>query len=280
MSESPPSVRLRRFIRWILIPALMIAAVGFWFGRAQSTGPAEGSGLIGTTDTKPLRNSLRIGTFNIDGGQGLDGQLDLDRTVRCLQRLDFIGLNEVHGDMFDSATNQAKILGGKLDLPYLYVPAEQRFGNPTFGNAIFSDLPVTHWQRIVLPSARFRALRNYTVSDIDWHGTTVHFLTTHVDFKAGGDEQLGIVTQVFLNLPEPAVLMGDLNHTAASPQIQQLLASKGVEEAIDYFLGPPPPPPKGRVDWIFLRGLRAVDAGIVDFGASDHPAYWAEVKLQ
>jgi endonuclease/exonuclease/phosphatase family metal-dependent hydrolase len=136
---------------------------------------------------------------------------------------------------------------------------------------------VIHWRRVVLPSARFRALRNYMVSDVDWHGSTVHFLTTHVDFKAGGDEQLQIVMQIFLNLPEPAILMGDLNHTGNSPQIQQLLSTTGVEEAINSFLGPPPKP---RVDWIFLRGLKTIDAGIVDFGASDHPAFWAQVKAQ
>jgi endonuclease/exonuclease/phosphatase family metal-dependent hydrolase len=270
---SPP--RRRHPIRWILFLALLIAAAGCWFGRATSTGPAEGSSLIGTTDNKPARNSFRIGTFNIDGGHGTDGQLDLDRTARCLQRLDFIGLNEVHGDMFDTA-NQAQTLSEKLELPYLFLPAEQRFGHPTFGNAIFSDLSITHWQRIVLPSARFHALRNYTITDADWHGTTIHFLTTHVDFKSGGDEQLQIVIKIFLNLPEPAVFMGDLNHTNKDPQIKQLLSTPSVEEAINSFLGPSDP----RVDWIFLRGLKTIDAGIVDFGASDHPAYWAQVKLQ
>ncbi len=271
-----PLPRRRRPLRWILVSILLLIAAGFWLGRAQSTGPAEGSALIGTTDTKPARNSLRIGTFNIDGGHGTDGQLDLDRTARCLQRLDFVSLNEVHGDLFD-ATNQAQLLSEKLNLPYLFLPAEQRFGRPTFGNAIFSDLPVIHWQRVVLPSDRFHALRNYTLTDADWHDTTVHFLTTHVDFKSGGDEQLRIVIQKFLDLPEPTVFMGDLNHTEKDPQIQKLLSTVGVDEAISSFLGPTEKP---RVDWIFLRGLKTVDAGIVDFGASDHPAFWAQVVLK
>jgi endonuclease/exonuclease/phosphatase family metal-dependent hydrolase len=265
----------RRFLLRILLAAALVISGGFWLGRAKLTGPAEGTRLNGTTDVRPSSSSLRIGTFNIDGGYGTDNQFDLDRTARCLQRLDFIGLNEVHGDFTGIAINQAQILSVKLKLPYLFVPAEQRFGNPTFGNAILSDLQITHWQRVVLPSAPFRALRNYLVTDVDWDGRTVHFLTTHVDFKSGGDEQLRIVTQVFMNLPSPAVLMGDLNHTGNSPQIQQLLATPGVEESINSFLGPPEKP---RVDWIFLRGFKTIDAGIVDFGASDHPAYWAQIK--
>jgi hypothetical protein len=55
-----------------------------------------------------------------------------------------------------------------------------------------------------------------------------------------------------------------------------LLATRGVEEAVNLILGPEP----GRVDWIFLRGLTTVDAGRVDIGASDHPAYWAQVRLR
>jgi endonuclease/exonuclease/phosphatase family metal-dependent hydrolase len=264
----------RRFIR-ILFIALLIVGVGFWFGRAKPTGPAEGTHLNGAADAHPSSTSLRIATFNIDGGYGTDDQFDLNRTARCLQRLDFIGLNEVHGDLMGIAIDQAQILSAKLKLPYLFVPAERRFGNPTFGNAVLSDLQITHWQRIFLPSAPFRALRNYLLTDVNWNGHTVHFLTTHVDFKSGGDEQLRIVTQVFLSLSPPAVFMGDLNHTGNSPQIQQLLATGGVEEAINSFLGPPEKP---RVDWIFLRGFQTVDAGIVDFGASDHPAYWAQIK--
>jgi endonuclease/exonuclease/phosphatase family metal-dependent hydrolase len=70
--------------------------------------------------------------------------------------------------------------------------------------------------------------------------------------------------------------MGDLNHPAADEQIKKLHSAPGVEEAISSILETKP----SRVDWIFLKGLKTIDAGEVDFGASDHPAYWAEIQLK
>ena len=160
--------------------------------------------------------------------------------------------------------------------PHLYVPAEKRWGHETFGNAVFSDLTVKHWQRVVLPSQPFKALRNYLLTEVDWNGVTVHIITTHTDWKPGGVEQFQIVRDLFLNLPKPAILMGDLNTPASNPLIHDLQKTAGVQEAIGKILDPIP----GRVDWIFLRGLTTIDAGKVDVKASDHPAYWAQVKLQ
>ncbi len=267
--------------RRLLIAALFLlifSAIAWFILLPTSAGPAEGTNLLGSLTAHPASPSLRIATFNIDGGVGADSRLDLDRTSRCLQRIDFIALNEVHGNLFGQPHNQAEDLAEIWHLPYLYVPAERRLGHDTFGNAIFTDLPVEHWSRVVLPSRLLKARRNYLLTDVRWHDKTLHIITTHTDWKTGGEEQLQIVSDLFQSLPEPAILMGDLNSTSAhSLQIQQLLSNPHVEEAIISFLGPQPP---GRVDWIFLRGLTATDAGVVDISASDHPAYWAQVELK
>jgi endonuclease/exonuclease/phosphatase family metal-dependent hydrolase len=263
--------------RTILGTAFLVgvaAASIWWVGQPSAVGPAEGTSLLGPATRPTAGDTLRLGTFNIDGGQGLDEQVDLARTAKCLQRLDVIGLQEVHGFSGDPP-NQAVPLGGLLHLPYLYVPAERRWGHESFGNAFFTDLTVHAWHRVPIRSAMFHAKRTYLLADLDWRGKPLHVITTHVDFKANGDEQLAAVVSAFLAQPVPAVLMGDLNHPANSPQIQQLLATPGVEEAVGRVLDPV----KGRVDWIFLRGLHTVDAGSVDLKASDHPAYWAAVEL-
>jgi endonuclease/exonuclease/phosphatase family metal-dependent hydrolase len=271
----------RRVVIAVLVLALL-AIFGWCLSLPVSTGPAAGV-AFDPPPGKPLTtqpvhtSSLRIATFNIDSGRGTDGVVDLERTARSLQHIDFIGMNEVRGgDAIGGVPIQPRELAARLNMPYLFAPAEHRFGSDTFGNAVFTNLPVKHWQRIVLPSAPFKAMRNYVLTDVDWHGTTIHFLTTHTDWKSGGVEQRQTVIDMFHNLPEPAVLMGDLNAPQHDPQIVRLLATKGVEEAINAILGPEP----GRVDWIFLRGFTTVDAGRVDIGASDHPAYWAQVKLR
>jgi endonuclease/exonuclease/phosphatase family metal-dependent hydrolase len=274
---------LRSGLFWVTVVALAVAGSGVaYLGRVVPAGPAEGMVFNGPAVPAPAGPTLKLGTFNIDGGEGVDDHVvKLDRTAKSLQRLDFIGLQEVHGFADDPPDNQAITLGGLLKLPYVYAPAERRWGHDAFGNAVFTDLKVDRWQRVVLPSKPFHALRNYVRVAAQWQGKPIHLLVTHVDWKPGGDEQLAIVIKEFLSLPTPAVLLGDLNHSPDKPQIQTLRATPGVHEAISEILEKTPKEKiGGRVDWIFLRGLVAVDAGQVDLKASDHPAYWAEVRRE
>ena len=260
--------------RTVAVLASLVAAGGLgWFlSLPTSAGPAVGEGLTGAA-TRPVGATLRLATLNMDGGEGTDGRVDLARTAKCFQRIDVVALEEVHGFGGDPPTNQAETVGRLLQLPVVFAPAEQRWGHPDFGNALLCDLPVSRWERVVLPSVPLHAKRNYLLATAVWQGRPLNLMVTHVDFKAGGDEQLRRVIARFLELPTPAVLMGDLNHPAKDPQIVKLLATPGVQEAVSSELEPIP----GRVDWIFLRGLRAVDAAPVELHASDHPAYWAEV---
>jgi endonuclease/exonuclease/phosphatase family metal-dependent hydrolase len=271
-ADRPPRGNAARLFLLLLIPGI-VYLIG---NHPLATGPAEGNQFTGFATTQPSGPYLRIGTFNIDGGQGADQRVDLDRTASCMQKLDFVAMNEVHGFVFGDPQNQAITLSQSLQMPYLYVPAEKQWGRPTFGNAVFSALPIKHWLRVELPSQPFRAKRNYLLTDADWRGRDIHFLTTHTDWKSGGVEQFQSVRDLFLKLPEPAILMGDLNTPASNPLIANLQKTPGVEEAIGQILDKIP----GRVDWIFLRGLKTVDAGQVDLKASDHPAYWAQVKLK
>jgi endonuclease/exonuclease/phosphatase (EEP) superfamily protein YafD len=67
-----------------------------------------------------------------------------------------------------------------------------------------------------------------------------------------------------------------MNSPAADPHIQHLLNTTGVRDPVADALGDDAPP---RIDWIFSRGLRTIDAGLIDTGASDHPCVWAELVL-
>jgi endonuclease/exonuclease/phosphatase (EEP) superfamily protein YafD len=92
---------------------------------------------------------------------------------------------------------------------------------------------------------------------------------------------LRAVIALYLALDEPAILVGDMNSDADDPQIRQLSDTPGVDDPVGGLLGPEileKDAPR-RIDWIFTRGLRCVDAGIRDDGASDHPMIWAELEL-
>ncbi len=80
---------------------------------------------------------------------------------------------------------------------------------------------------------------------------------------------------MFLSLQEPAILLGDLNDGAKNKEISALLASPGVHDPIDERLGAN----AGRVDWILTRGLRTVNVGRTEAGASDHEFFWADLEF-
>lgn len=265
--------------RWGRIVALIvaIAALVWIVSRPQPTGPAAGTALEGQV-AQPIereKQSFRIGTFNIHGCTGSDGRRDVDRVAECLGNLDFVALEEVHGPRFWERDNEAAQLGKRLGAAWLFAPATRDLHTTGFGNGLVSSLPIESWQRIPLTADNGRGCRNMVLVDMPWHGRTVHILLTHIN---RGDEirraQLREVIDRFLALPQPAILLGDMNSTADDPEIRRLCASPGAIDALGQKLGDKAPP---HIDWIFVRGLKVLDAGLRDDGASDHPLAWSEV---
>ncbi len=77
-------------------------------------------------------------------------------------------------------------------------------------------------------------------------------------------------------LDDPAVMVGDLNTRRDDPAMKTALATPGVVDPVGEVLSPEE---SDTIDWILVRGLRGVDAGIRDSGASDHPLIWAELEV-
>jgi len=249
----------------------------------MSTGPAAGVGLEDFPSRRPAASStVRFGTLNIASGRGPDGNRDLDRVARSLAsvKLDFVALQEVRGQCPRREDNQAARLGRSLECGWLFAPAETQWYCRQFGNGVLSRLPVRQWQRIPLPRVRARSCRNAVSLEVDIGlGRRLSVLATHLTQRNPRDRQaqLKVVVRRFLALDEPAMLLGDLNTPPDAPAIRELLAHPGVDDPIGRLV---PEAPKGRVDWILLRGLRAVAAGMSDKPVSDHPLYWVEIECR
>ena len=274
----PDKPKTKRRLAYAALIAVAIAALLWHASRRGATGPAEGTELAGqierpTTD----RATLRVATFNIHSGKGSDGRRDLDRVAGCLQDLDLVGLCEVRGEALWQPDDQAAQLGRTLGMAWLFAPASLESHHHQFGNGLLSRLPATFWQRIPLARRFHHSHRNMVLVGVEHRGRTVHVLLTHVTRGDDRDRsaQLRAAIALFTALAEPAILLGDLNTTADDPQIRGLLARPGVVDPVGEVLGPKTPE---RIDWILVRGLRTVDAGIVDNGASDHPMVWAELE--
>jgi endonuclease/exonuclease/phosphatase family metal-dependent hydrolase len=282
--------------RWGILAIALLLGGGIWHASEhRPTGPAEGVEVQGTSFLKEVpsqnlprrretpQNTFRLGTFNLHGCKGLDGRLDVERTAKCLESLDFAALQEVRGSGFFGGEDQAALLGKRLKMAWLFAPAIRQWHSMESGNGFVTTLPVTFWQRIPLESHRDYSFRNVVLLGLnqkDYAGQerSVQILLTHVNRRHEEDRQaqLRAAIALFLSLREPAVLLGDLNTTVKDPQIDELTKNPEVSDAVGKILGQKDDP--NRIDWIFSRGLKCLSAGISENDASDHPLVWAELE--
>jgi endonuclease/exonuclease/phosphatase family metal-dependent hydrolase len=248
--------------------------------RRTPTGPAVGLGLRGSPAAiaaAPVEGqTLRVGIYNIQGGVGLDGRRDLPRIAGVIRGCDLVGLNEVHGRSMAEPRDQAHILGDELATGWLFAPTERRWWRDDFGNGMLCDRPVSSWQRMPIAGRQSRSNRNVILARVAFGGKMVHVLVTHLDRHEDHEAELLAVTELFLSLAEPAILMGDLNDTAKNPVIMRLTQTAEIVDAIARV----PNVRHTDSDWIFLRGLQCRQAGMHDKGPSDHPFFWADVGLE
>jgi endonuclease/exonuclease/phosphatase family metal-dependent hydrolase len=274
-------MKTRRW-RWaILLLLLSLAGLVYHGSLHAPTGPAEGVALQGKMPAVPVEpGRLRVGTFNIHAGKGRDGRRDLGRTAEAIAscRLDLVALGEVRGNRLRPERDQAAQLGRRLEMGWLFAPADRVWYCRESGNGLLSSRPARFWQRIPLPRQFDHSRRNVVLLGIEHRDRTIHVLLTHITRGDDRDRrrQLRAVIAMFLALGEPAILLGDMNSDAEDPQIRQLLQTPGVTDPVAEVLHAETPP---RIDWIFARGFRSLDAGIHDSGASDHPLVWAEIEL-
>jgi endonuclease/exonuclease/phosphatase family metal-dependent hydrolase len=263
-----PSNRGRRFTPGRIILFLLIVA-GFlaWEGSQKSPlGAAAGTAFVGPAPTsRPSGDVLRVATFNIDGKSG-------DPTADTMRGFDLIGMEEVHGCCPFSDTNEAEILGQKLNMPALFAPVERQWWHNAFGDGALTTLPVEHWQRFPLSNENADSNRELLVLRLQFAGKPLNVLVTHLERHEDLETELATAISLFHSLEEPAILMGDLNLRPNDPQIDALRKSPGVIDPV----GDNHPE---SFDRIFARGFRSLDSGLIDKGASDHPLAWATLQL-
>lgn len=277
-----PQPAARTWAKYVVVTALFVGLV-WQIARRTPVGPSAGSLEVkllasSVAPTEPAR--FKLGTYNIHHGTGTDRVRNLDRTADVLNGLDFVGLNEVHGPLFWEHEDQATTLGRKLRLTPLFAPAQQEWLHFQIGNGLLTRLDVEHWQVVPLERRYSKNCRNLVHARIRApNGVPVNMVIAHIDRYDDRErrEQLRTVGQYFLSLAEPAVLLGDMNSDLGEREIQTLLDAPGVKDVLTEKYGLNKPP--RYIDWIFVRGLKVVDAGFVVAAASDHPHIWAEVEV-
>lgn len=241
------------------------------------------SGLAGVQRPAEAPGSLRVATYNINGGFDAEGTVRLDLAARTIEAslADIVVLQEAEvGRPRSFGIDQVEYLARRLDMHSAFLPV----GDPLRGVAVLSRWPLSSPSGVTVPSlgGDSAALR------VELQTVLVEqpIIIVAAQLRAAEDEQRVQQAAVLLELIADAslVLLGaDLG---APPQdmVYQQLISEGFSDP-DQVLGieqgytTPAVYPTVRHDYVLARGLTPLDARQVDSAASDHRLVVVEFGL-
>lgn len=207
--------------------------------------------------------NLRVMTYNIQHGQGVDGKVSLEESMAVIRAVDpdILLVNEV--DVYwprSGNVDQVSLLAKDLDYPYVYfaptLPGAfwQRFTPRRYGNVLLSRLPLENPRSFLLPS--LEEPRSLLVAEVTVDGETWHILGTHLGLSTRDREnQAAFIQQVAKDLSGPMVLLGDFNTHPDAPELSPLWTLfreghelVGVGEGMTF----PSSGPTSRIDQFYL----------------------------
>lgn len=248
---------------------------------------------------------LRVATYNIHAGAGMDNVFDLDRQVAQLRALDadVIGLQEVdahwgaRSEWRALATELAERLHMRVSFAPIYSLDPVAVGEPRreFGVAVLSR------HRIL--AAENHEITRLSTQDPDpvpapapgfgevllrVRGLPVHVYVTHLDYRADPSVRIAQVAETRRIMGEDRghkILLGDFNATPDAPELTPLW-----RELTDADPGAPTFPaqdPVNRIDFVAVSkaggpgagAVRVRGAAVAETLASDHRPLVADLEL-
>jgi endonuclease/exonuclease/phosphatase family metal-dependent hydrolase len=247
------------------------------------------------------RRRLRVMTYNIHGGRGLDKRIDLGRIAGVVASFgpDVVALQEVDcGHSRSDAVDQAAVLAGQLGMEPIFAPCLARGGGWS-GIATLTRLPLLTAEQVELPTRaelRRSEPRRALVTRLTWTpGASAHrrpsedgaaapmddqfeVVNTHLSVRSG--ERKAQAEAIACALGSRAMIVaGDLNCSGRSRPFRALCC--GLREAAPGARSWPALFPVVQFDHILYRGgLDVLAAGAWSAGgarrASDHLPVVAE----
>lgn len=234
--------------------------------------------------------TLRVMSYNIHHGVGIDGKLDLERIARLITeaKADLVGLQEVDRGIPRSGKRDLAAELAKLTGMHAIFERNIVYQGGDYGNAILSRFPIRRSRNTHYRMLRAGEQRGLLQAVVDVGGRELLFLNTHIDFRPDDSERLlnvdemrGVIEREKL----PVILLGDFNSVPGSATHTKLksflvdaweVAGRG-----DGFTIPVKKPSK-RIDYIFVSGstIEPVRMEVLHSIASDHLPVVAELRLK
>ena len=247
--------------------------------------------LCGVGSASPAKKTLRVMTYNIHVGVGMDKKLDLQRIADVInrERPDLVGLQEVdRGVKRTEGKDEIVELAALTRMDFAFAPNLDYQGGK-YGVAILSRFPIDSTMHIMFENKREAERRGMLSVQVNVGGTWVNFVTTHLDYQFE-DGRLFETQQLMGNLEDmkgPLIVVADLNDTPNGSAYQLMrtvfddawVVSRAKGDGFSY----PADKPVKRIDHIFYRKgtrVRAKKAWVVETLASDHVPVVAEIEIR
>ncbi len=238
----------------------------------------------------PARSTLRVLTYNIHHGEGLDGRLDLQRIAEAINRVnpDLVALQEV--DRGTKRSGQADEPAILADLTGMQVVFEKNidYDGGDYGNAVLSRWPINDHVNHPLPSYYDGEQRGLLEVHIQWQDRPITFFATHFDHRPDDAERLASVDflrqQILKQSSNFIVVAGDLNATPDSRVMENLrgFLVDTYDPSDDPGVTFPADQPDRCIDYILHvpdTGLKCIESRVLEEPvASDHRPYMAVVE--
>lgn len=169
--------------------------------------------------------TMKVMTYNIRHGRGLDGKVNLQRIANDIQNsgADIVALQEV--DRFNirsGFSDQPRILAKKTGLDSWAFATSMRWGFARYGNAILSKYPILSTEEYILPGNSEKRSILKCIIQIGEQQVTI--FNTHLGLKSDEREfQVSQITNILEKTEGPAVLMGDFNMETDHALLERML---------------------------------------------------------
>lgn len=238
--------------------------------------------------------TLRVMTWNIHHGEGIDGRVDLQRIAGVIraESPDLVALQEVdkgvaRTDRIDTPAELARLTGmtALFHNNFSYQGGE-------YGNAILSRLPVLSDTNTHLKMLRDGEQRGVLQAVVDLPGgRRLLFASTHIDYRRDDAERLANVAEFKSLLTRhaglPFILCGDFNdfpgsrvHASMKEEFVDCWAKVGEGEGFTFSSDRP----RSRIDYVWVARRESAPqpkrAWIPATQASDHLPLVIELELE
>jgi endonuclease/exonuclease/phosphatase family metal-dependent hydrolase len=239
------------------------------------------------------KSFVRVMTYNIHVGVGIDNKLDLARIAQVIKREhpDFVGLQEVDRGVertkrVDEIAELARLT--RMEYAFAY---NLHYQGGHYGVAVLSRYPILSVDHRRYDNTREARRRGFIRIEADVEGRRLAFLTTHLDYQHedGRRFETKQLLDALAPTPEPLIVVGDFNAEPDDSAYKLMLTrftdawtQQKIAGSFDAGNTYPADKPAKRIDYIFCAkqsGVRVRTVRVLGTLASDHRPVMADLEF-